>query len=340
MVALQSGDPATLEPWRKLVAESQRHLLAVYHRLGVSLTGDDFVGESFYQDMLASVVDELDARGLLRLSEGALCAFPAGFTGRDGEPLPLIVRKSDGGFGYAATDLAALRHRVLGLGATRLLYVVGTPQRMHFQMVFAVARDAGWLTGGVTAEHIGFGAILGPDGKVFRSRSGDSIRLADLLDEADRRATAPEIGVGAIKYADLSGDRLSDYVFVWDRMLALTGNTGPYLQYAHARIRSIFDRTPDRPGPVTLTDPAERALALALLAFEPVIERVAETLEFHRLTNHLYEVASAFSAFYEQCPVLKADPPTRRSRLALCARTAVTLREGLGLLGISAPDRL
>jgi arginyl-tRNA synthetase len=207
-------------------------------------------------------------------------------------------------------------------------------------MVFAVARDAGWLPDGVTAEHVGFGSILGTDGKMFRSRAGDSIPLATLLDEAVGRATAPEVGIGAIKYADLSGDRLSDYVFDWDRMLALTGNTGPYLQYAHARIRSIFDRTADEPGPVILAHPAERALALALLAFEPVIDQVARTLEFHRLTGHLYDVASAFSAFYEKCPVLKADTSLRRSRLALCERAARTLRQGLGLLGISAPDRL
>ena len=239
--------------WRRLVETSQRHFLATYDRLGVTLTAGDFAGESFYDGMLSSVVDELDAKGLLRVSEGALCAFPDGFTGRDGSPLPLIVRKSDGGFGYAATDLAALRYRVRELGANRLLYVVGTPQAMHFQMVYAVARAAGWLTADVVCEHVGFGSILGADGKMFRSRSGDSIPLAELLDEAVDRAAAltgdpavaEAVGIGAIKYADLSSDRLSDYVFDWDRMLALTGNTGPYLQYAHARIRSIFDRAGD-----------------------------------------------------------------------------------------------
>lgn len=345
VVALQGGDGPTREHWRRLIDESQRHFLAVYDRLGVTLTADDFRGESSYQDMLAGVVDELGAKGLLRVSDGALCAFPAGFTGRGGEPLPLIVRKSDGGFGYAATDLAALRHRVLDLGATRLLYVVGTPQAMHFRMVYAVARDAGWLPDGVTAEHVAFGSILGADGRVFRSRAGESVLLAALLDEAVERAAglsgdpgvAEAVGIGAIKYADLSGDRLSDYVFDFDRMLALTGDTGPYLQYAHARIRSILDRADAAPGRIAVTHPAERALVLELLSFAPVTEQVAGSLEFHRLAAHLYAVSAAFSAFYEKCPVLKAPPGVRESRLALCDLTARTLRQGLGLLGIAAP---
>jgi arginyl-tRNA synthetase len=348
VVALQAGDEWTRKLWRQLVADSQRYFLATYGRLGVTLTEPDFVGESFYQGKLASVVDELEAKGLLRVSEGALCAFPAGFTGRDGEPLPLIVRKSDGGFGYAATDLAALRHRVRNLAADRLLYVVGSPQRDHFRMVFAVARDAGWLRGETTAEHIEFGSILGPDGKMFKTRSGGSVKLAALLDEAVARAAqlsddpslAEAVGIGAVKYADLSSDRISDYVFDWDRMLAMTGNTGPYLQMAHARVRGIFRRTEDRPGPIVLGEAPERALALELLAFEPVIAGVASTLEFHRLTGYLYAVAAAFSSFYEKCPVLTAAPEVRASRLALCDLTARTLRLGLGLLGITTPDRM
>jgi arginyl-tRNA synthetase len=348
VVALQGGDEPTLALWRRLVGESQRHFLAVYARLGVTLTAPDFRGESSYNDMLAGVVDELDAKGLLRVSEGALCAFPAGFTGRDGEPLPLIVRKSDGGFGYAATDLAALRHRVRDLGATRLLYLVGSPQALHFRMVYAVARDAGWLPDGVSAEHVAFGSILGADGRMFRSRSGESVTLAALLDEAVERAAAltgdpavaEAVGIGAVKYADLSGDRLSDYVFDWDRMLALTGDTGPYLQYAHARIRSMLERADVPPGPIVLTHPAERALALELLDFAPVVGRVAAGLEFHRLAAHLYAVSAAFSSFYESCPVLKAPSGVRESRLALCDLTARTLRQGLGLLGIATPDRL
>jgi arginyl-tRNA synthetase len=349
VVALQGGDERTLALWRGLVGESRRYLLAAYERLGVTLTAADFAGESFYNDKLGSVVDELRAKGLLRESDGALCAFPAGFTGRDGEPLPLIVRKSDGGFGYAATDLAALRYRVRDLGANRLLYVVGSPQRVHFQLVYAVAAEAGWLPGTVTARHVGFGSILGADGKMFRSRSGGSVKLAAVLDEAVARASARSrepgvaaaVGIGAIKYADLSNDRMSDYVFDWDRMLALTGNTGPYQQYAYARIRSILARAGDFAAvPIAVGTPAERALALELLAFEPVVTAVGESLEFHRLAGYLYGLATAFSAFYEQCPVLRAPAGVRESRLALCDLTARTLRRGLDLLGIATPDRL
>ncbi|RZU52719.1 arginyl-tRNA synthetase [Krasilnikovia cinnamomea] len=360
VVALQSGDPQTLALWRRLVAASERYFLAVYDLLGVSLTATDFAGESSYHDQLDSVVAELDGKGLLRVSDGALCAFPAGFTGRDGEPLPLIVRKGDGGYGYAATDLAAVRHRVRTLGASRMLYLVGTPQRTHFQMVFAVAREAGWLPGGVSAEHVEFGSILGPDGRMLKTRAGGTVKLAELLDEAVQRASAlaaaktpglepaalarvgRQVGTGAIKYADLSTDRRSDYVFDWDRMLALTGNTGPYLQYAYARISSIFRRAgaAAAPGPVAVTEAAERALALELIGFAPVLAEAGRSLDFHRLTGYLYGLATAFSAFYEKCPVLSAPPQMRASRLALCDLTARTLRQGLDLLGIATPDRL
>ena len=348
VVALQGGDEPTLALWRRLVAESQGYLLAAYDRLGVTLTRADFAGESFYQDFLASVVAELAAKGLLTESQGALCAFPAGFTGRAGEPLPLIVRKSDGGFGYAATDLAALRYRVRDLGATRLLYVVGSPQRVHFQMVYAVAAAAGWLPDGVTAEHVGFGSILGTDGKMFRSRSGESVKLAEVLDEAVARAAALSpsaaiagaVGVGAIKYADLSGDRMSDYIFDWDRMLALTGNTGPYQQYAYARIQAIRRKAGAFDGRIGLGTAAERALALEVLGFEPVVTDAARSLEFHRLAGYLYGLASTFSTFYEKCPVLKAPTGVRESRLALCDLTARTLRQGLDLLGIATPEQM
>ncbi|MET8147954.1 arginine--tRNA ligase [Actinoplanes sp. NPDC049668] len=348
VVALQAGDEPTLRQWRHLVGASQRYLLLAYDRMDVTLGPEHFVGESFYNDRLESVVAELTAKGLLVESEGALCAFPAGRTGRTGDPLPLIVRKSDGGFGYAATDLAALRYRVRELGATRLLYFVGAPQRTHFEMVFAVAAAAGWLPDGVTAEHAGFGSILGTDGRMFRSRSGESVRLAAVVDEAIARASAlapePEVaravGVGAIKYADLSGDRMSDYVFDWDRMLALTGNTGPYQQYAYARIQAILRKAGGSEGRIRLGAGAERALALELLGFAPVVEQAARSLEFHRLAGHLYGVAQSFSAFYESCPVLSAPAGVRESRLALCALTARTLRQGLDLLGISTPERM
>ena len=361
VVALQGGDPATLRLWRLLVTQSESYFLTVYDLLDVTLTGDDFQGESSYHDQLAPTVEELDRLGLLRRSEGADCVFPPGSVGRDGEPLPLIVRKSDGGFGYPATDLAALRHRTGTLGATRLLYVVGLPQRRHFEMVFAVGAQAGWLAAPVRAEHVGFGSILGPDGRMLRSRAGGSVKLVGLLTEAVQRATAlarerdPElseaeaaevghaVGIGAIKYADLSGDRHKDYVLDWERMLSLDGNTAPYLQYAYSRVRSIFRRAGAAARPdaeVSLAEPAERALAMELVGFAAVVEEVAGSLEFHRLTAYLHRLAVAFSAFYERCPVLRAEGPLRESRLVLCELTARVLRQGLDLLGIRTPERL
>ncbi|MGW0244700.1 arginine--tRNA ligase [Micromonospora chalcea] len=361
VVALQGGDPATLRLWRLLVTQSESYFLTVYDLLDVTLTGDDFRGESSYHDQLAPTVEELDRLRLLRRSEGADCVFPPGSVGRDGEPLPLIVRKSDGGFGYPATDLAALRHRTGTLGATRLLYVVGLPQRRHFEMVFAVGAQAGWLAAPVRAEHVGFGSILGPDGRMLRSRAGGSVKLVGLLTEAVERATAlarernPElgeaeaaevgraVGIGAIKYADLSGDRHKDYVLDWERMLSLDGNTAPYLQYAYSRVRSIFRRAGAAARPdaeVSLAEPAERALAMELVGFAAVVEEVAGSLEFHRLTAYLHRLAVAFSAFYERCPVLRAEGPLRESRLVLCELTARVLRQGLDLLGIRTPERL
>ncbi|MGV9763389.1 arginine--tRNA ligase [Micromonospora tulbaghiae] len=361
VVALQGGDPATLRLWRLLVTQSESYFLTVYGLLDVTLTGTDFRGESSYHDQLAPTVEELDRLGLLRRSDGADCVFPPGSVGRDGEPLPLIVRKSDGGYGYPATDLAALRHRTGALGATRLLYVVGLPQRRHFEMVFAVATQAGWLAAPVRAEHVGFGSILGPDGRMLRSRAGGSVKLVELLTEAVERATAlarersPElseaeaaevghaVGVGAIKYADLSGDRHKDYVLDWERMLSLDGNTAPYLQYAYSRVRSIFRRAGAAAHPdadVSLTEPAERALAMELVGFAAVVEEVAGSLEFHRLTAYLHRLAVAFSAFYERCPVLRAEGPIRDSRLVLCELTGRVLRQGLDLLGIRTPERL
>ncbi|MBB4739567.1 arginyl-tRNA synthetase [Actinoplanes octamycinicus] len=340
VVALQSGDPLSRELWRKLVAQSEVYFLDVYDRLGVTLGPDDFAGESRYQDDLPVLVAELQARGLLAESDGALCAFPAGFTGRDGEPLPLIVRKADGGFGYAATDLAALRHRVATLAADRLLYVVGAPQRTHFAMVFAVAREAGWLPDGVVAEHIGFGSILGPDGKMLKTRAGDTVKLAAVLDEAVSRASAPAVGIGAIKYADLSGDRRGDYVFDWDRMLAMTGNTGPYLQMMHARARSILRKAATAPGEIVPAEPAERDLALTLLGFEAAVTAAARFAEPHRLAGYLHELAAVFSGFYEKCPVLRSADAVLASRLGLTELTARTLHTGMFLLGIEGPEQI
>ncbi|MEU4716921.1 arginine--tRNA ligase, partial [Micromonospora purpureochromogenes] len=361
VVALQGGDERTLRLWRLLVEQSERYFLTVYQLLDVTLTRDDFRGESAYNDRLGGVVDELDRRGLLRASDGADCVFPPGFTGRDGEPLPLIVRKGDGGYGYPATDLAALRHRTDDLGATRLLYVVGLPQRQHFAMVFAVAEAAGWLRPPTRAVHLGFGSILGSDGRMLRSRAGGSVKLVGLLEEAVARATElaraknPEldaeaaaeigraVGIGAIKYADLATDRARDYVLDWERMLSLDGNTAPYLQYAYSRIRSVFRRagTDARPdAEVLLTEPAERALAFELLGFAGVVAEVERSLEFHHLAGYLHRLASTFSAFYERCPVLRASGELRESRLVLADLTARTLRQGLHLLGIRTVERM
>jgi arginyl-tRNA synthetase len=364
VVALQSGDAETLRLWHVLVDESTRYFDAVYDRLGVLLEPDDLMGESAYNDLLPEVVRRLDAADLLTISDGAAVVFPAGFTNRRGEPLPLIVRKSDGGYGYAATDLATVIDRVERLGATLLLYVVGAPQAQHLQMVWAVAEEAGWLRPPARAVHVPFGNVLGPDRKMLKSRSGASVKLVDLLDEAVQRAEAaiveknPElpadersavariVGIGAVKYADLSTDRIKDYVFDWERMLSFDGDTAPYLQYAHARICSIFrragiERTTVRQVLPVLGEPEERGLALRLLGYDAAVADALERYSPHRLTAYLFDLALDFTAFYEACPVLRApDEATRDSRLALADLTARVLAHGLGLLGIDVPERM
>ena len=362
VVALQAGDEATLALWRVLVEESMRHFRAIYQRLGVLLDDGDIDAESRFNPVLPDVVAELEAKGIAVESEGALCVFPPGFTGRDGQPLPLILRKSDGGYNYVTTDLAAIRFRVRELGATHLIYVVGAEQALHFAMVFAASREAGWLTPEHRAEHAAHGLVLGPDGKRLRSRSGDPMKLVDLLDEAEERAAkvveeraeldpgaraavAHVVAMGALKYFDLSFQRERDYVFDWDRMLAFDGNTGPYLQYAVTRIRSIFRRAGLDPDAITdariaIDEPAERTLALKLLGLGEAIGAVAASLEPHRLCAYLFELATAFTDFYEACPVLQADEPTRSSRLALCALADRTLTRALDLLGIEVPERM
>lgn len=363
VVLLQGGDPGTTELWERLVAMSTRYFNSVYAKLSVLLTDDDLAGESRYQPLMAGTLDRLAATGLMTESDGAKVVFPPGFTNREGEPLPLIVQARTGGFNYATSDLACVIDRVERLGADLLLYVVGAPQQQHLEMVFAVARMAGWLDESTTAVHVAFGNVLGEDRKMLRSRSGDSVKLVDLLDEAVERATAavaeknPDldesaraevaaaIGIGAVKYADLSTDRVRDYVFDWDRMLAFDGNTAPYLQYAHARIRSIFRRADIdtdtlNPGSVRIVEPAERALALRLLAHPSVIADAVASNAPHRLCTHLFDLAQDFTAFYEHCPVLRADDATRASRLVLCDVTARTIAHGLDLLGIAAPERM
>lgn len=362
VVALQAGDDETRRLWQILVAESVAYFTEVYRALDVTLTPEDVVGESFYNPMLPAVVADLDAAGLLVESDGALCVFPEGFATREGEPLPVIVQKRDEGFGYAATDLAAVRDRIGNLGGTDLLYVVGAPQAQHFAMVWAVAKAAGWIPDDVRIEHIAFGSVLGPDRKVFKTRSGETIKLIHLLNEAvdkadaallarnadlsddDRRTLATQIGRAAIKYADLSSDRQRDYVFDIDRMVAFEGDTGPYLQYAYARLRSIARRAGqdiDTPlVPFTLSTPAERLLALGLLGFPEAVDAAVAHCQPHRLAGYLFDLAQRFTSFYDACPVLSAEEATRLERLALCELTARTLRVGLSLLGIEAPEQM
>jgi arginyl-tRNA synthetase len=347
VVALQSGDTETLVLWQRCVDISLRDFQALYTRLGVLLKPEDLDGESTYNDELAGVVEDLDAAGLLVESAGALCVFPPGFAGRDAEPLPLIVRKADGGFGYAATDLAAVRRRVGRMRADRFVILTDARQALHFAQVFAVARAAGWLPDRVRAEHVTFGTMLGPDGKPFRTRQGGTSTLVSLLDEAEAKAAelmpdvAHAVGIGAVKYADLVNDRSRDFVYSVERMTALDGNTGPYLQYAHARLASILRKAGTTSTSVTvLTHEAEQRLALLLGGFDDVVEQVAETLQPHRLCAYLYDVATAFSSFYEQCPVLRSEDEVRSSRLALCGATRKVLADGLDLLGIAAPDAM
>jgi len=362
VVSLQAGDAATLALWHQFVDSSKRYMAAVFERLGVQLVDADVRGEGFFNAKLPEIAAELAARGIAVVDDGALCVFPPGFNGREGEPLPLIVRKKDGGYGYGATDLAALRFRREELGGTRLLYVVGSPQQQHLAMVFEVAKMAGWLAAPVRAEHVAFGSVLGDDRKMLKSRSGENVKLIELLDEAVERAAAavlernpelPEeeravvarqVGIGAVKYADLSSDRIKDYVFDWKRMVAFEGNTGGYLQYAHARIQSIIRKAAGdggaSAGALLIAAPAERALALELLTFGRTLGEVEASLEPHKLCGYLYGLASSFSTFFQECPVLKSEPAERASRLALCALTARTLATGLDLLGIEAPQRM
>ncbi|HEX2872771.1 MAG TPA: arginine--tRNA ligase [Polyangiaceae bacterium] len=366
VVLLQGGDATTLSLWRALVDASKLHFEKVFARLGVTMTPADTRGESFYNAFLSEIAGDLETRGVASIQEGALCVFPDGFKNREGAPLPVIVRKSDGGFGYAATDLAALRYRAQELRGTRILYVVGSPQAQHFAMVFAVARMAGYVPDSVRTEHVGFGSILGSDRKMMKTRSGDTLRLIELLDEGRHRALsileqrgvdmsaeakeqlAVSLSLAAIKYADLSSDRIKDYVFDWYRMLEPEGNTGPYLQYAQARRRSLLRKlaageTVD-PGAIRIQHERERTLALLLVRFGEAVESVAATLEPHKLSSYLYELASAFASFWadDACAILRegVPPEMRASRIALTDLTGRVLMQGMALLGVDAPERM
>jgi arginyl-tRNA synthetase len=365
VVALQAGDAATLARWREIVDESELAFREIYERLGVQLEPADSVGESFYNQWLPEVVEELLEAGVATYSDGAVVVESTEVTAPDGEPAVLMVQKRDGGYGYDTTDLATLRYRVRDLKADRILYVVDARQALHFRLIFEVARRMGWLTEGVEAVHVAFGTVLGPDGRPFKTRAGGTVPLMRLIDEAvdtARRTVqeregdldpaeldriAEQAGVGAIKYADLSTSRLKDYAFDIERMVSLTGNTSVYLQYAHARIRSILRKAGDAvsgaeaaPDPALPMHSAERALVLALDELGDVLDGVAAFSEPHRLCNYLFDTAKAFTDFYENCPVLSAPDGVRANRLALCRLAAGTLREGLNLLGIAAPDRM
>ncbi len=384
VVKLQGGDPVSLKAWGLLCDQSRREFQKIYDRLDIRLSER---GESFYNPYLAGVVADLDATGLLVTDDGAECVFLEGVSGKDGKALPLIVRKSDGGFNYATTDLAAIRYRFGaapdGDGARRVIYVTDAGQANHFAGVFQVARRAGWIPEGARLEHVPFGLVQGEDGKKLKTRAGDTVRLRDLLDEAVERCeadlrrrleeegrsedeafiaqVATTVGLAAVKYADLSQNRITNYQFSFDRMLALQGNTAPYLLYAVVRIAGIARKGGDlgdlgdladgadagavrgaglAPATLHFSEPQEWALVRELLKFDAVIAEVEEELLPNRLCTYLFELSQVFNRFYDQVPVLKAEEPARASRLALCRLTADTLRLGLGLLGIPTLERM
>ena len=392
VVRLQGGEPAILKRWELVWSQSLFHSDQVYKRLGVHFENEDFRGESAYNNVLPNVVDTLKAKGLLKESEGAQCVFLRSQTGvpkpmflaQDGTPLPLIVQKSDEGYLYATTDLAAIAFRTgyiedLADGsksphADRILYVVDARQSLHFRMVFECARQAGFAPERVKLVHVAFGTMMGPDGKPFKTREGGTVKLMDLLDEAEKRALdlvtqknaedvaaertqplsddqkkdiAHKVGIGAVKYADLAQNRTSDYVFSWEKMLSLVGNTAPYMQYAYARVRSIFRKGGEEAethradaDPIPLAAPEELALGKMILRFPETLDRALEGYQPNVLAAYLYDLAQAFTAFYEACPVLKSEAPVRAARLKLCDLVARVIAKGLDLLGIEVADRM
>ncbi|WP_457492913.1 arginine--tRNA ligase [Streptomyces sp. P5_D11] len=365
VVALQAGDEETVALWQRFVDESKIYFYSVFNKLDMEIRDPDIVGESGYNDMLEETCRILEETGVAVRSEGALCVFFDDVKGPDGNPVPLIVKKTNGGYGYAATDLSAIRDRVQNLKASTLLYVVDARQSLHFKMVFETARRAGWLNEDVKAHQLAFGTVLGKDGKPFKTREGETVRLVDLLDEAIERATAvvrekaekvglteqeivengEYVGIGAVKYADLSTSAVRDYKFDLDQMVSLNGDTSVYLQYAYARIKSILRKAGEiRPvaHPELELAPAERALGLHLDQFGENLAEVASTYEPHKLAAYLYQLASHYTTFYDQCHVLSDDNPAEvvENRLFLCDLTACTLHRGMALLGIRTPERL
>lgn len=361
VVKLQGGDPQYLQAWQQFIDESLHHCQAIYDKLNVTLTRDDLKAESFYNDELVNIVTTLEQKSLLTVSEGARCVFLPEFKGKDGDPLPVIIQKSDGGYLYATTDLAAVKYRSFEMNVDRSLYVVDARQSLHFQQVFAVARAAGLASATISLEHIAYGTMMGSDGKPFKTRSGDTVKLIELLDEAVRRAfqlvseknpdldetlrqaIADKVGIAAVKYSDLSKNRTSDYIFDWSSMLSFEGNTAPYLMYAYARIKSILakqDSVIDQGAITSLTQAEERALLLKILQLPEIVKAVASECYPNLLCNYLYELAGSFMRFYEACPILKEATEIRNSRLALASLTAETLHQGLDLLGIETLEQM
>ena len=364
VVKLQSREDETIELWQQLVNYSLIHFNQVYEQLGVLLNDNDLAGESSYEELLPDVVERLRNKNMIVESKGALVVFPDGWVNRDDEPLPLIIRKGDGGYNYATSDLACIINRVDTIGSTEFLYVVGAEQSQHFNMVFQVARDAGFMDDSIKAVHVTFGLVLRPDGKKLASREGKSITLKNLLDESVSRAKkliqeknpnmheseideiSSMIGIGAVKYADLSIDRNKNYIFDWDKMLSFDGNTAPYLQYAHARINSIFRKASLSKEnfdsiEISLINDHEESLSRAIIGFSESLDEAIGNYAPHRLAVYLHKLAQEFGSFYENCPVLLNDDElTMTRRLALCNLTARTLSTGLNLLGIDAPERM
>lgn len=366
VVELQSGDESARKAWSLLCEQSRREFQKIYDRLDIEITER---GESFYNPLLADVVSDLEATGLLVEDQGAQCVFLEGFTNKEGNPLPLIVKKSDGGYNYATTDLAAIRYRIRQDGADRIIYVTDAGQANHFAQFFQVAARAGWMPEQVDVVHVPFGVVQGEDGKKFKTRSGDTIRLRDLLDEAIARAradlearlqeegreeteefkshVAAVVGIGAVKYADLSQNRTSNYIFSYDKMLSLQGNTAPYMLYAYVRVQGIsrkgsidFAQLSQQDHPIHLQDETELALAKHLLQLDEILSAVEADLLPNRLCQYLFELSQKFNQFYDRCPVLSAEEPSRTSRLALCDLTARTIGLGLSLLGIQILERM
>ncbi|MGV6989344.1 arginine--tRNA ligase [Testudinibacter sp. P80/BLE/0925] len=363
VVKLQGGDDYCLAMWRKLVDITMQQNQQTYDRLNVTLSNDDVMGESLYNPMLPSIVADLKAKGIAVEDQGAVVVFLDEFKNKDGEAMGVIIQKSDGGFLYTTTDIAAAKYRHEVLHADRALYFTDSRQSQHLQQAWTIVRKAGYIPDSMSLEHFNFGMMLGKDNKPFKTRSGDTVKLTDLLNEAIERATkliaeknqdlsaaelqqvVEAVAIGAVKYADLSKNRTTDYVFDWDNMLSFEGNTAPYMQYAYTRISSIFSRSQidvnSLQGNINLQDEKERALAIKLLQFEEAVQLVAKEGTPHVLCAYLYELAGAFSAFYEHCPILnQEDQAVKNSRLQLAALTQKTLQQGLDLLGIKTVAKM